>query len=88
MTFAFDIFVINQVDALSNAEFGVFSQENRIMVDLDNLGFILLPELLDFGAKLYDLTKEEKALKRVRLVPASSVAKTPLDKRLKTTDPS
>ena len=50
-----------EADELSNMDTKRFREENRVECDLDQIQFIILPELLDEGERFYQLVEKVKA---------------------------
>ena len=61
-----------EADSLSNFCFDDFQPENRISVDIGNLGFAILPSLMAEGEQMYKDLSERKLANR-RAVQASRI---------------
>ena len=58
-----------EADAITNADFSAFAAENEIKIDIDNLGFKVLDDLLDLGDEFYlkrEAAKEAEAARKER----------------------
>jgi hypothetical protein len=80
-----------EADALTNHDFSQFSESNRVPVDVANVDWIVMPELMKTGMAFYEeLQAIKEGKKRVTLVPAAQTVKAKKRKvtdRLKFRDP-
>ena len=49
-----------EADALSNMQFGQFSVEHRVDVDLENLPFLVLPQLMEQASRFYNTVRRPR----------------------------
>ena len=76
-----------EADELSNMDTKRFREENKVECDLDRLQFIILPELLDEGERLYQLVEKVKAAAPVPMSAPGRKRKRKPETRLRATHP-
>jgi hypothetical protein len=76
-----------EADELSNGDYKRFRPELRIEVRLEELQFIVLPELLDKGEVFYRLVAKLKIAPKAILTPAAKKRKRKPETRLRATHP-
>jgi bisphosphoglycerate-independent phosphoglycerate mutase (AlkP superfamily) len=53
-------------DALTNKDFKAFSRDKRMHVEVADLGFIILPQMIDVAEHLYEKVKIQKTEREMR----------------------